>query len=77
MPDIFDHASGIEAQFTQMALEQQLATTARAQNTNAHSEKYCLECGEEIPAARRAAQQNVTLCIECAADAEKRARLTR
>lgn len=77
MPDYLDHASGVEAQFQKMALERQLATTARAQNTHAHSEKYCLECGEEIPAARRAAQQNVTLCIECAADAEKRARLTR
>ncbi|ODP98276.1 hypothetical protein BGL48_11885 [Salinivibrio sp. SS3] len=77
MPDYLDHASGVEAQFTQMALERQLATTARAQNQHAHSQTHCLDCGEEIPSALRAAQQHVTLCIECAADAEKRARLTR
>lgn len=26
---------------------------------------HCLECGEEIPAARRAALPGVTTCIQC------------
>lgn len=63
MPDLFDHASGIETQFTKMALANQLerAKQAAAQE----SEEFCLECGEEIPEARRNAVPGCKYCIEC------------
>lgn len=70
MPDYLDHASGVEAQFQKMALERQLATTARAQNQHAHSETHCLECGEEIPAARRERIKGCQFCTECQAARE-------
>lgn len=63
MPDLFDHASGLETQFTEMALANQLA---RAKSTtDAQSQVYCAACGEEIPQARREAVKGCIYCIEC------------
>jgi phage/conjugal plasmid C-4 type zinc finger TraR family protein len=63
MPDLFDHASGIETQFTEMALANQLA---RAKSrANQQSQTHCRDCGEEIPLARRKAQRGCLYCIEC------------
>jgi phage/conjugal plasmid C-4 type zinc finger TraR family protein len=63
MTDVIDDACKTEAKFQQMALASQLAR-ARAV-ANLESQTYCLECGEEIPQARRAAQRGCKYCIEC------------
>jgi phage/conjugal plasmid C-4 type zinc finger TraR family protein len=68
MPDLFDHASGIETQFTEMALANQLARTKPL--ANQQSQTYCSECGEEIPQARRIAQRGCQYCVECQAAKE-------
>lgn len=36
--------------------------------------KYCEECGEEIPEARRKAMPGVRLCISCQEEADKQNR---
>jgi len=36
--------------------------------------KYCAECGEPIPEARRRALPGVRLCIPCQAEADKEAK---
>ncbi|WP_295894121.1 TraR/DksA C4-type zinc finger protein [uncultured Vibrio sp.] len=69
MPDLFDHASGLETQFTEVALAAQLK--AATQNTNKVSAEHCLECGEQIPQARREASQGCDYCIECQPLADK------
>lgn len=38
---------------------------ARANLPKGDSEKFCLECGEPIPEARRKALKGVKFCIEC------------
>lgn len=38
---------------------------ARAQLHDGESAHYCLECGEEIPQARRVALPGVQYCITC------------
>lgn len=38
---------------------------ARSQLPTGESAKYCIECGEEIPEARRLALPGVKHCIEC------------
>lgn len=38
------------------------------------SRKYCEECGEEIPLARREALPGVRLCIRCQEEADKLAK---
>ncbi|WP_434357407.1 TraR/DksA C4-type zinc finger protein [Parasalinivibrio latis] len=62
MPDVFDHASGIEAKFQQMALDRQLATSARSNTGYRDSAKECVECGDPIPEKRR---QSIPGCIYC------------
>lgn len=37
-------------------------------------DEFCQDCGEEIPAARRAALPSATRCIDCQAKLERRAR---
>jgi phage/conjugal plasmid C-4 type zinc finger TraR family protein len=57
---------------------QQLAEAERARalaaralpKPAAESAETCLECGEQIPRARREAIAGVQLCIDCAAEQE-------
>jgi phage/conjugal plasmid C-4 type zinc finger TraR family protein len=42
----------------------------RGQLPRGESLRYCEECGEEIPVARRAAIRGVRLCIACQAEQE-------
>lgn len=44
---------------------------ARKQIPTGESLKYCAECGEIIPQARREALPGVRLCIECQSDLDK------
>nr|PMH59612.1 hypothetical protein BCU62_22200 [Enterovibrio norvegicus] len=73
MPDLFDHASGIETQFTEVALANQLAASAHAQAAHPHGNTHCIDCGEPIPAARRALVLHCCTCVACQHHAEKRA----
>ncbi|WP_062710123.1 MULTISPECIES: TraR/DksA C4-type zinc finger protein [Grimontia] len=65
MPDLFDHASGIETQFTEVALANQLAASARAKAAPVYTHTECAECGDTIPAARRKQVPQSTTCTHC------------
>ncbi|WP_213192555.1 TraR/DksA family transcriptional regulator [Klebsiella aerogenes] len=62
--DIIDTAAEIEE------LQRNAALSARRINHNAVSAEYCSECGEDIPAPRRAAVPGCQTCAECQADLE-------
>ncbi|MGG8032489.1 TraR/DksA family transcriptional regulator [Klebsiella aerogenes] len=62
--DIIDTAAEIEE------LQRNAALSARRINHNAVSAEYCSECGEKIPAPRRAAVPGCQTCAECQADLE-------
>ena len=54
--------------------ERELAAVLAAHSNRqrpANSTIYCLECGEEIPLARREACPGCEYCIECQRDMEK------
>lgn len=59
MADIIDTAAEIEE------LQRNAALSARRINHNAVSAEYCSECGESIPAPRRAAVPGCQTCAEC------------
>ncbi|HCB3719415.1 TPA: TraR/DksA family transcriptional regulator [Klebsiella aerogenes] len=62
--DIIDTAAEIEE------LQRNAALSARRINHNAVSAEYCSECGEDIPAPRRAAVPGCQTCAKCQADLE-------
>ncbi|HEG2198201.1 TraR/DksA family transcriptional regulator [Enterobacter kobei] len=57
--EIIDQASALE----EMMREQAIA--AHRIDHNAVSAEHCAECGEDIPAARRAAVPGCQTCAEC------------
>ncbi|MBK4420197.1 TraR/DksA family transcriptional regulator [Enterobacter hormaechei] len=57
--DIIDTAAEIEE------LQRNAALSAHRVNRNAVSAEYCVECGEDIPALRRAAVPGCQTCAEC------------
>lgn len=59
MADIIDTAAVIEE------LQRNAALSAHRINHNAVSAEYCSECGEYIPAPRRAAVPGCQTCAEC------------
>ncbi|WP_375750946.1 TraR/DksA C4-type zinc finger protein [Vibrio sp. HN007] len=63
MPDLLDHASGIETQFTEVALATQLERARQA--ATKESEEFCLNCGAEIPQKRREYVPGCKHCVEC------------
>ncbi|WP_245702182.1 TraR/DksA C4-type zinc finger protein [Thalassobaculum litoreum] len=68
MPDAADRASEHEEALRAMALKRVLSVpTARGRND-------CIDCGEEIPEARRAADPSTVTCIDCQRDRERPAR---
>lgn len=69
MPDVFDHASGVEALFTEMALAEQLATSQKARSTR-ESATECEDCGDEIPQERRQHVPGCRFCTACQAKRE-------
>lgn len=64
MADIIDTAAEIEE------LQRNAALSAHRINRNAVSAEHCSECGEDIPALRRAALPGCQTCAECQADLE-------
>lgn len=59
MADIIDTAAEIEE------LQRNAALSAHRLNRNAVSAERCEECGEDIPAPRRAAVPGCQTCAEC------------
>ncbi|MES3286661.1 TraR/DksA family transcriptional regulator [Klebsiella aerogenes] len=59
MADIIDTAAEIEE------LQRNAALSAHRLNRNAVSAEHCSECGESIPAPRRAAVPGCQTCAEC------------
>ena len=57
--EIIDQASALE----EMMREQAIA--AQRLNRNAVSAEHCAECGENIPAPRRAAVPGCQTCADC------------
>ncbi|HAT6800606.1 TPA: TraR/DksA family transcriptional regulator [Citrobacter freundii] len=64
MADIIDTAAEIEE------LQRNAALSAHRLNHNAVSVEHCMECGEDIPAPRRAAAPGCQTCAECQTDLE-------
>lgn len=62
--DIIDTAAEIEE------LQRNAALSAHRINHNAVSAEHCSECGEDIPAPRRAAVPGCQTCAECQTDLE-------
>ncbi|MGP9466713.1 MULTISPECIES: TraR/DksA C4-type zinc finger protein [Halomonadaceae] len=71
MADNVDRA----AEITQRTLEATLANRAQLAKPAAHDE--CIDCGYQIPAARRQAAPWATTCIECQGIRELRGRHVR
>lgn len=59
MADIIDTAAEIEE------LQRNAALSAHRLNRNAVSAENCEECGEDIPAPRRAAVPGCQTCADC------------
>ncbi|MGL5632422.1 MAG: TraR/DksA C4-type zinc finger protein [Azovibrio sp.] len=68
--DIVDIASDRETIHRELALAAQRAATA-----SRVSYSHCLECGDEIPEARRQAVNGVRLCIVCQGKKEHKSRV--
>ena len=47
-------------------------TSARARMPTGESETHCLECGDEIPEARRRAMPGARTCISCQSGLDRR-----
>ncbi len=66
--DVIDDAAKTETQFQQMALANHRAVCS--QNRSLESQAECLECGDEIPQARREAVKGCLYCISCQVEKE-------
>lgn len=49
-------------------------SAARARMPSGESERWCVECGEEIPSKRREALPGVKRCVECQSGLDKNVR---
>lgn len=65
MTDIFDRAQELEALQRDAAIAE-----ARSHAPHGHSEKFCIDCGEPIPDARRDAIPGCLRCLDCQQDRE-------
>ncbi|KIA80579.1 conjugal transfer protein TraR [Chromobacterium sinusclupearum] len=64
MSDFFDRASELETEFREQALARHF------QQLQSSGYSHCEDCGEAIPAARRAAIPSCTRCVQCQQQAE-------
>lgn len=69
MGDIIDRAQYYDEQYRQLAIAAHFA------GLQAHTDRPvaadCIDCGEEIPVARRKAAPSAIRCIECQAKHER------
>jgi len=68
--DQFDRATQLEEQQREIALAQVLARTRGAGESALH----CIDCGVDIPEARRRAVPGCQRCVDCQEDFENRAK---
>lgn len=66
MADFADDASAVEE------LQREAALSAHRINRDAVSATNCVECGEELPEARRKAYPGCTMCVDCQGEMELR-----
>ncbi len=71
MTDDIDRAVEREAEIRADALRDHARRAALAGKTAADSAHFCVECGDDIPAARRKAAPGCTRCVHCMAVYEK------
>ena len=71
MTDDIDRAAQREAEMLADALRDQARRAGLAGKSEADSATECADCGEEIPAARRAAVPGCQLCVACQWQQEK------
>ncbi|MBE8577456.1 TraR/DksA C4-type zinc finger protein [Vibrio sp. OPT18] len=69
MSDVIDHASGLETQFTEVALANQLARAKRIEKWESAQE--CGECGDPIPEERRQKVPGCQYCTLCQSNIER------
>ena len=69
MSDVIDRASGLEAQFTKVALANHL--TRAKQNAQRESAQECGECGDPIPQERRQKVPGCQYCTQCQSSRER------
>ncbi|MBY6223578.1 TraR/DksA C4-type zinc finger protein [Ferrimonas balearica] len=69
MTDIIDHATELETQQRQDALEHALA---RAHPSPRQGTELCQDCAQPIPLARRQALPHTQRCIDCQQRQEQR-----
>ena len=75
MADNIDTAQAHAERMTAQAITHHMAAQQRQMMTVGTAE--CVECGEEIPASRRAALPYATRCIDCQSIVEHRGRYGR
>ena len=66
--EIIDQASALEEMMREHAIQ------AHRINRDAVSATNCVECGEELPEARRKAYPGCTMCVDCQGEMELRSR---
>ncbi|ENO1791222.1 TraR/DksA C4-type zinc finger protein [Vibrio alginolyticus] len=72
MADVIDHACGLETQFTEVALANQLARAKRIEKRESGHE--CGECGDPIPEERRQKVPGCIYCTQCQSELERMTR---
>ncbi|ELC9554498.1 TraR/DksA C4-type zinc finger protein [Vibrio alginolyticus] len=72
MADVIDHACGIETQFTEVALANQLARAKQIEKRESAHE--CGECGDSIPEKRRQKVPGCIYCTQCQSELERMTR---
>ncbi|MEB0359619.1 TraR/DksA family transcriptional regulator [Citrobacter freundii] len=71
MADIIDNASTLED------LQRDAALSMHRLNHSAVSATHCVECGDNLPEARRKAYPGCTMCVECQGEMELRKKIGR
>jgi len=64
--EIIDQASALEEMMREHAIQ------AHRIHRDAVSATHCVECGEELPEARRKAYPGCTMCVDCQGEMELR-----
>lgn len=75
--DLAEKAAEGEQRFTDRSLAAREAAWRAARNPGGASLTHCLDCGDEIPAARRQAIPACERCAECQQDHERRETIKR
>jgi len=70
MADQFDRAQDLDAHYRNQAIEFHRKRMAAGGDSLTH----CIECGGEIPEARRTILPGVTHCVDCAGKLERERR---